>query len=144
MMTGAERTDPRPGLEESEEGGVPVIALVGDWDFAQAAELRERFDGLASDALIVDLRGTTFLDSTILSVIVRVERRLARDGGGVSVRLPEDGLIKRVFAMMSLDRLFDDAPYASSHFARVERPANVLEKNARSAAGGSPDLRTSS
>jgi len=144
MMTGAERTDPRPVLDESEEDGTVVIALLGDWDFAQSAELRERLDALTSPALVVDLRETTFLDSTILSVIVRAERRLSRDGGNVSIRLPEDGLIKRVFAMMSLDRLFDDAPYDSSQAASAESPANVLEKNARRAACGSSDLRTSS
>jgi len=94
---------------EDEEDAVAVLALAGDWDFTQAAELRERIGALTARSIVLDLRGTTYLDSTIISVIVRADRRLARDGGGASLRLPDDGLIKRMFAMMSLDRLFDDA-----------------------------------
>jgi anti-anti-sigma factor len=110
MVTGAEAGDPRPVLHESEEDGAAVIALLGDWDFAQAAELRERIGAMTARSIVIDLRRTTFLDSTIISVIVRTERRLSDEGGAASVRLPDDGLIKRMFAMMSLDRLFDDAP----------------------------------
>jgi len=139
-----EPSDVRPVLVASEDDGVAVVALAGDWDFTQAARLRERIGTLPAASMVVDLRRTTFIDSTIIAVIVRAQRRVSAEGGSAALRLPDDGLMKRMFAMMSLDRAFDDPAYASSHFASADRPANVLEKNARNAACGSSDLRTSS
>jgi len=129
---------------ESEDDGVAVVALAGDWDFTQAARLRERIEAVTAASLVIDLRDATYIDSTIIAVVVRALRRLSAEGGSAALRLPDDGLMKRMFAMMSLDRQFDEPAYASSHFASAERPANVLEKNARRAACGSSDLRTSS
>jgi len=140
----AQPSDVRPVVVLSEDHGVAVVALAGDWDFTQAARLRERIETLREASIVLDLRRATFIDSTIIAVVVRAQRRRSAEGGSVALRLPDDGLMKRMFAMMSLDRALEDQADASSHFASVERPANVLEKNARRAACGSADLRTSS
>jgi anti-anti-sigma factor len=97
---------PATALRENVEDGTPVIALVGEWDISSAPQLRLRLESFDAGDVIVDLRATTFVDSTILSVLIDLQRRLAAAGFGARLRLPERGIIRRVFEMMSLESLF--------------------------------------
>ena len=70
-MTGAGRIE-----ATAADGGWPVIALSGEHDLSTAPELRARLHDLAeADAVIIDLDQTTFVDSSILGVLVGGLRR---------------------------------------------------------------------
>jgi anti-anti-sigma factor len=61
---------------------VTVVKLQGDLDLASAPELKARLTDVVrngSRRLVLDFSGVTFLDSTALSVLVGVQRRLGPD-----------------------------------------------------------------
>jgi anti-anti-sigma factor len=95
-----------PALTDGTRDGVPVVELRGDWDISVAPRLKQRLDAFTSGYVTVDLSRTTFVDSTIIGTLIDLQRRLSRSGGGASLRLPEHGIIRRVFEMMSLEQYF--------------------------------------
>lgn len=93
--------------EERPAPGVSVLVVHGEADLHAAPELRDRLNG-AIDAggsgIVVDLTGTTFLDSTALGVLIGTMRRLQDDNGGIQlvVSRPE---IRRIFEITLLDQV---------------------------------------
>ena len=89
-------------------GGAHVVALGGEVDLHTAPQLGEELDAVAADAgrrVIVDLSGATFIDSTVLGVLLRALRRTRRDGGQL-VLVSDDRRILRTFEITGLDRKF--------------------------------------
>ena len=66
-------------------------------------------------AVVIDLSGLRFIDSSGLRVLVRAEREL-RDSGGQLVLVRGPRAVRRVFALTSLDR----------HFAWCDFPSAAL------------------
>ena len=65
--------------------GLLVVDLHGDIDLATVTALREWLDSvvaLRAPAYVVDLRRTTFIDSTGLNLVLRRRRRSARTAPG--------------------------------------------------------------
>jgi anti-sigma B factor antagonist len=59
------------------------VCPVGDVDISTAGSIREQIETLVSDGfsrVILDLRGTTFFDSTGLRLVVGVDSSAAQDG----------------------------------------------------------------
>ena len=100
-------------IDEHPTGGDRhVLAVRGELDLYTACELKEAF-AEAIDAgrvrIIVDLAGTTFLDTSALSVLLSAFRRLrARGGELVLVGLNEK--IAKVFDITGLDKTFTILP----------------------------------
>lgn len=68
--------------------GLLVVDLHGDLDLATATPLREWLDSvvaLRAPAYVVDLRRTTFIDSTGLNLVLRFRRRVREDEAGFAV-----------------------------------------------------------
>jgi len=90
-------------------GPFTVVAVHKDADLASAGELRrhlhEAVDGGAAQ-LLVDLSGTTFIDSAVLNALVAVHRRVSADGGRFAVFCPDER-IWRPFAVTGLDNVFE-------------------------------------
>jgi anti-anti-sigma factor len=87
-------------------GSEPVV-VVGpeELDVATAPSLRTELDGLpASSAVVIDLRGTRFMDSSGLNVLIQTHRRLSAEGGTVRV-LPSEPA-RRVFDITNLSGHF--------------------------------------
>ena len=82
-----------------------VVAVHGELDINSAAELRAALDdGYApSRCVVVDLVGTTFLDSTALGIISGAAKSLERGGGSLTV-VASDPRIVRIFKLTGLDR----------------------------------------
>jgi len=60
-------------------GGVTVLALSGELDLAAAPAVRARVDEAAGDrAVVLDLSGATFVDSSMLKELLRANAELAR------------------------------------------------------------------
>jgi anti-sigma B factor antagonist len=64
---------------ERNESGVAVLTISGEHDLSTAPNLRRRLDGLLEEgvATVLDLSPATFIDSSILSVILDGRRRAA-------------------------------------------------------------------
>ena len=88
--------------------GVQIVSLGGEVDAHTAPRLDEELAGAieaGARRVVVDLAGTSFVDSTVLGVLLRTQRRL--DGlEGRLVLVSDDPRILRVFELTGLDRQF--------------------------------------
>ena len=95
---------------ESIEPGFSVAALRGSHDVAVATDLRERLSDLVlrGDSIIIDLSSASFIDSSVLAVLVGTYK-VARDCGlGFAVVLDEATApaVRRAFEVTGLMQLF--------------------------------------
>jgi anti-anti-sigma factor len=82
-----------------------VVELVGEHDIASAPKLRlvlEHAATMSSGSLEVDLRRATFIDSSVVRVIVGSARELVAHGRGVVLRVEEGSAPAAVFAIVGL------------------------------------------
>lgn len=87
--------------------GVHLVALGGEIDLHTAPRLDEALFGAIGEGaqrVLVDLAGTTFIDSTVLGILVRAHRCLD-DSGGRLVIVSDDPRILRTLAVTGLDRV---------------------------------------
>jgi anti-sigma B factor antagonist len=93
---------------EQLDGGVALIALRGEVDIYTAPRFKERLiqvlDG-GVRALVVDLSGVTFIDSTALGVMIGGVRRI-HDVGGSMALVVATRPVERVLSVTGLDRVF--------------------------------------
>jgi anti-sigma B factor antagonist len=91
------------------DGRCPVLALSGEHDLSTAPELRARLHELGeSGAVIIDLDATTFVDSSILGVLVGGLRR-ARERDvpfGLVLGSEAHPAIRRIFELTGLHDVF--------------------------------------
>jgi anti-sigma B factor antagonist len=99
-----------------EAAGRAVVALEGELDIAAVAEIEpelERLERGGLSALVLDLRGVTFLDSSGIRMILAADAR-ARAQARRLVVVPGPEPVHRVFELALLDRRleFVDDPMA--------------------------------
>lgn len=95
-------------INERVTEGVPVVAVVGEIDVATAPALAEHLgvhEEAAAPAVVVDLLGVSFLDSTALGVLVGSFKRLRESGGVLKLVIAEPRILK-VFEITDLIRVF--------------------------------------
>lgn len=106
----------------SEREGWTVVAVVGELDVATAPRLRQELHrvvgaGSAPDAgpaVVLDLAGVDFLDSTGLGVIIGILKRVRTQGGDLRLAAAPHR-VTRVFEVTRLDRvlpMYDDVDAA--------------------------------
>ncbi len=99
-----------PGIGGLDE--VHFVSLAGEADaFAAPAAERDLERALARGAriVVVDLTDITFIDSTMLGVLVTTGRRLREDGGQLVVVCPDEH-IRRLFAITRIAELVSVIP----------------------------------
>jgi anti-sigma B factor antagonist len=69
------------------DSGLALLAMTGEHDLSTAPLLRQRLDGLIADGvpIVIDLSPATFVDSSILGVILDARRHAEADGLGFAV-----------------------------------------------------------
>jgi anti-sigma B factor antagonist len=85
-----------------------VISLAGEVDLYTAPEFKQQLlevIGQGGKEVIVDLSGTTFIDSTTLGVLVGGVKRLRSNEGQLSL-VCSDRNITKIFEITGLDRVF--------------------------------------
>jgi anti-sigma B factor antagonist len=85
-----------------------VITLTGEADIHNAPELDSALQGvlgLGGTAVAVDLGGVTFVDSTVLGVLLRYQPRFKTLGGELVI-VTQDRRVIRTFEVAGLDRIF--------------------------------------
>jgi anti-sigma B factor antagonist len=94
--------------EDLANGGL-VVHVQGQVDLYVAPDLKERLVEAidrADGRVIVDVTGSTFLDSTAVSTLVSAHRRAARRGGRVVLVNTSDA-IARTLSITGLDGMLD-------------------------------------
>jgi anti-sigma B factor antagonist len=76
---------------ERKDAGLAVVTISGEHDLSTAPNLRRRLDGLLDEGtgVIVDLSPASFIDSSILGVILDARRRAAEASIGFAIVRPD-------------------------------------------------------
>jgi len=72
-------------IEVRADGETPVVHLIGEFDFAARAELEDCLQSLfrsTRQGVVLDLSATTFIDSTVINLLVATHR----NGFDVTIR----------------------------------------------------------
>jgi anti-sigma B factor antagonist len=109
---------------ERKDHGLAVLTISGEHDLSTAPNLRRRIDGLLDEgvATVVDLSAATFIDSSILGVILDGRRRAAEANIGFAVVRPNGSA--------AVDRVLDVTGL------RAELPVHARREEAVTAASG--------
>jgi len=100
-------------IEDRPMGGdAHVVAVTGEIDLFTAPEFKQRMakpidDGV--ERLVVDLTGTTFIDSSSLGVLIGAHRKLKQRKGSLVVVCDNDTIVK-TFKITGLDGVFTLVP----------------------------------
>jgi anti-sigma B factor antagonist len=89
-------------------GNAFLVTAAGEADMYTAPMLERALEGvvgLGGTTVVVDLAEVSFIDSTVLSVLLRYHGRLGGLGGQLVV-VSEDRRIVRTFEITGLDRVF--------------------------------------
>ena len=113
-----------------------VVALDGEFDLAQRHRVMDAFDAVAGDALVVvDLERASYIDSTVLSCLIRLRSDVAERGGTLILAAPQP-MVKRLYEIAGLAPLFEirstlDEVRAQFNFdgnvRRIELVADVID-----------------
>jgi len=87
-----------------------VLALAGEFDLAHSKRLKDAFERvLGQTTVVLDMTRAAYVDSTFLGSLIRLRTNLSgRSGSLIVVGL--SGMVRRVFDVTSLSRLFDIRP----------------------------------
>ena len=88
------------------DGTGPVVIATGELDLAVKDDLREVLTELTG-AVTVDLTAVTFVDSSVIGVLVGAHNRLMKDGGTLRLRGPQD-MPRRALEIVGLTDWIDD------------------------------------
>ena len=89
-----------------------VVALGGEVDMYRSPELEHDLGAVAARGgrrVVVDLTGASFIDSTVLGVLMRELKRLEAAGGKLLL-VSSDPRILRTFEITGLDKMFTIEP----------------------------------
>jgi anti-sigma B factor antagonist len=90
------------------DGNAFVVAAAGEADMYTASALEQALEGvvgLGGTSAVLDLAEVSFIDSTVLSVLLRFRERFQRRGGDLVV-VTDDRRVLRTFEITGLDRIF--------------------------------------
>jgi anti-anti-sigma factor len=85
-----------------------VVTVSGDADLYAATNVERELLRLVDEgrrSIVVDLTDATFIDSTMLRVLLNVSKRL-RPGGGELLVVCSEHNIRKIFEITLLDRVF--------------------------------------
>jgi anti-sigma B factor antagonist len=99
---------------ERTDGGVAVIALTGEHDLYTAPAISDRINGVLEDgtALVIDLTQATFIDSSVLRVLLEARREAHERAVGFAMAIGEDGFpgVRRMLEVTGLIEVFPVLP----------------------------------
>jgi len=85
--------------------GAWVVTLRGEHDLSTGPAIEAACDSAwaHSSSIVFDLAGATFIDSTVVGVMVSARRRAAESGGSVAVVAPAGGPPARVLTLVGIN-----------------------------------------
>jgi anti-sigma B factor antagonist len=109
---------------------VVLASMRGEVDLSNAPSVRQRLLAAipnAAAALVLDLSGTDYLDSSGLALIFELSERLAARGQRIALVVPEGSVIKRVLVLTGVEHV---APMLPSVEAALRAAGADLEEQA--------------
>jgi anti-sigma B factor antagonist len=97
------------GIDLRRINSYAVVDVKGEIDVYTAPKLREQLIELVSEgsyAIVVNLEGVDFLDSTGLGVLVGALKRVKAHDGGLSLVCTQDKILK-IFKITGLTKVFE-------------------------------------
>ena len=94
-------------IDYSEDSETQIVELAGELDLACVATLRQRLSMLIGEGktqLVFDLSQATFIDSTVLGVLVGAVKRVREEGGAVAVACADENILT-VLRLTELDEM---------------------------------------
>ncbi len=95
-----------PEITRRAEGDLVILEIRGEHDIASAPELRTAFEAALSEhrGLVADLTPASFVDSTVLGVLLGAREQARERGRGFAVLLGSDGelAVKRIIEVTGL------------------------------------------
>jgi anti-anti-sigma factor len=113
----------RPRPDVSYHDSVGVVSLDGEVEIVQAQDVRERLLGAIRNedlGLVVDLTGTTYIDSVGVSLLFELAERLGERQLRLAVALPEAGLVRRVLTIVNLASVAEIRPTLDEALAAIQ------------------------
>jgi anti-anti-sigma factor len=98
-------------MTSEREGDIHTICLFGELDLASAEDVQcelQRVEATDAEAIILDLSGLTFMDSTGVRLIVSADNRSRADSDRLTL-LRGPASVQRVFVLTGLE---DRLPFA--------------------------------
>ena len=93
-------------VDRTAADGVAVLAVQGEHDVYTAPSITEQVDALIGERVpfVIDLTPATFVDSSVLRVLLEARRRADEEGVGFAVALGQDdsGAVRRVLEVTGL------------------------------------------
>ena len=100
-------------LTENNDGDVPVAAIDGEIDASNVADLGDRLHGILtnhSEALVVDLLATTYIDSAGINLLFELAAELRQRQQRLFVAVAAQSSIARMIAITGLDSVVPTHP----------------------------------
>ena len=100
---------------------ITLITLSGAVDLASERRLRADLSTAAGDpsrALIVDMRGVTFIDSTGMAVLVHADQKFRAQGRSMACVVRDDGPLQQLLRVSGMEDgllLFRELEAAAAH-----------------------------
>jgi anti-anti-sigma factor len=85
-----------------DDAGVHVVRVFGDFDVNGCARFRDASERDDAQFVVVDLRQATFLDSSALSELIRLQQRTEGRGSRLAILRP-GGRADRIFKLTGID-----------------------------------------
>jgi anti-anti-sigma factor len=104
------------GIDTTSDGDVARIVLTGEFDLAGVPEFEHRIaevEGEAPEAIVIDLSGLTFMDSSGLRALITADDRARKHGRRLAI-VPGPPAVRRVFEITKLDTRLDLVEDASA------------------------------
>lgn len=84
------------------------LSLSGEYDLTDKERLETLLSpAMAADSVILDMRDTTYLDSTALRCLLRLKQAMLARGGGSVKLLGLSNNLRRLFQIAGFDKLFE-------------------------------------
>jgi len=126
------------GFDVRDGSDGPVVRLAGEIDLASVGPLRDFLLGVDGLILTIDFSAVTFMDSTGVNVLVKVQRRL-HERGGTLVLCGLRPNQMRVLEVLGMSEYFDSiAADESSAFDVVEACSETAPTNSSPRDGDGP------
>lgn len=90
--------------------GWHVVSAAGDLDLASSETLREGMQEMDASAIILDVTGVSFIDSSGLGAIVASLGHIRERGGHVRLVTPERSPVARLMQLTGLRELIGVSP----------------------------------
>jgi anti-anti-sigma factor len=114
---------------ERAEPGVEVVTVTGEHDLSTAPELQRRLDAALDSgaAVAIDLLQTTFIDSTVLRVLICTRERASERGIGFSVALGDSTGhgVRRLLELTGMEGRLQTAPTRAAAIAGAAAPQHA-------------------